>query len=493
MGGLAHDVSRELRGYHGRWTKGAAMQRVQEAQVSEARKTTMHPHDEVKRQLEAIPMNGGKRINGVPTGRSSKGFYVAFPKAGGGRDSKSYKSSGHAARAVIEGRHHDENDPHEGEKPGSGGGFREKPPVPKPELKQPEAPKPSAKPEIDIFENPHNPGTHIVLVGPEKEVVGTVREYQGRFQAWEGGDYRGSYPTKEHAARILVALRKEKKASGEAIPKPQAPPDIAEPAKLPRLNDNELFRRSIPQRAGPFAGKPPDITAKGTITAGQVKAARVDVMSAKSMTSRYNGQLDAPVILTKQPHGHRAGQRGTTFGAYGASRQSQYRTQLHLHSGMWTRADSPAVYEREKSSGWWVPTDGDVPMGQAVTSHEYGHGVHDELVRAGVMSQMRSNNVASPKLATDPREQEFWRQMSEALGVSAPATTQDGMNVSGWFRQNQSHIKKTVSTYGGGTVTEMFAELWCEYCNNSSARPPAVVYGNYVRAMVGDVARKAAA
>lgn len=400
MAGIAHDVSRELRGYHGRWTRGDAMQRVREAQASEYRQTTIHPHDEVKRQLEAIPMNGGKRINGVPTGRSRKGYYVAFPKAGGGRDSKSYKSSGHAARAVIEGRHHDENDPHEPETPGGGGGFKE-------------TPRPSARPE----------------------------------------------------------------------PRPERP--AARPAGKPRLADEEVFRRSLPQSGGPYAGTAPDISARGTMHAGELKAARVDTMSAKSMTARYNGDLNAPVVLAARPHGHGTKRGSTTFGAWGASRTSGYRTQLELHKSMWTSPGAQANYEYQKSSGWWVPTDKSVNMGQAVATHEYGHGVHDEMHKGGHITQVRSRSDANIPV-TNPDEQEFWRQYAEAVGVSPPQESGNEMNVYSWMQRNRQAISTAVSKYGSGNTTEMLAELWCEYCNNSNARPPAVVYGNYVRSTIGD-------
>jgi hypothetical protein len=118
------------------------------------------------------------------------------------------------------------------------------------------------------------------------------------------------------------------------------------------------------------------------------------------------------------------------------------------------------------------------------------------------MSQPRNNNVAARVPAIKPQEKQFWTQFAESMGLPPPREVPESqlggygsgtaMDVYSWFTQNQPTIRKKVSTYGGKTVTEMFAEMWSEYCNNSNARPPAVVYGNYVRATIGDMKGKAA-
>jgi hypothetical protein len=482
------DVSTELRGEHGKWSKTGVLKRLaQEAEnVSEYRKTTMHDHPEVKRQLESIPMNGGKRINGVPTGRSKKGYYVRFAN----KDSKSYKSSGHAARAILEGKHHDENDPNEPELPGGKGHIPEPAGPEKPAAPRPEAvPKPSGKP-YEVRPQAH-PGSHKVFVDG-KDIGGTIFETHGVYESWYGGEFVGHYPTMERASRVIWALHQESK-SPEPVPphKPAAKREVT--GELPKLTDNEIFRRSLPQTKGPYEGTAPSITVRGQMNMAQKADARVQTMNAKSMTAKHNGDLNAPVVVTSAPHGHRASRyKGTTFGAWGASKASQFQTQLHLRSEMFTSKGAQDNFKYQQKSGWWVPVDAHIPMGQAVATHEYGHGVHDEMNRAGAFTPPRGRNISSP-LVTNAREQEFWAQFADSLDVPRPERTSYGMDVSKWFRSNNSTIQAKVSKYGAHTPSEMVAELWSEYNNSSTPRPPAVVWGNYVRASIGDKKAKAVA
>src|SRR5215469_6020518 len=107
---MAHwDVSAELRGEHGRWSRSAAAREAlsrMQREVTEARTTRRYSYEEAKATIDGMSTGSRKWMNDVAVAKQDRGIHVAFQKISGGRDSKYYQSSAHAARAIIEGRHH---------------------------------------------------------------------------------------------------------------------------------------------------------------------------------------------------------------------------------------------------------------------------------------------------------------------------------------------------------------------------------------------------
>jgi hypothetical protein len=92
---VAHDVSRELRGEHGKWTKGAALERV----IKSARGPADH-----KAKIDELTPGKSRGVNGILVAHAGdKGYKVRLPGS-----TKFYKSSGEAAVAVHRKEHHDE-------------------------------------------------------------------------------------------------------------------------------------------------------------------------------------------------------------------------------------------------------------------------------------------------------------------------------------------------------------------------------------------------
>lgn len=102
---LGHDVSRELRGQHGRWTKtGAALHRMtEEASASRA----APDHETVLRSVSTVAKGTGKTIGGHRIDRTQKDKYRVGLKTSSGRDTKLYGTAQDAAKAISEGKHHD--------------------------------------------------------------------------------------------------------------------------------------------------------------------------------------------------------------------------------------------------------------------------------------------------------------------------------------------------------------------------------------------------
>ena len=95
---LGHDVSAELRGPHGEWTRtGAALKKM----AGEAKAT-----NSTEGKIAAIPEGTTKRINGVAVHHvSDTRVRVGFKKAGGGWEYQHYGSRADAAKAVDSGHH----------------------------------------------------------------------------------------------------------------------------------------------------------------------------------------------------------------------------------------------------------------------------------------------------------------------------------------------------------------------------------------------------
>jgi hypothetical protein len=106
---MAHDVSRELRGPHGEWTKGGALlHRLSGEATAGGAQTRGMSHDEVLGHVRNVGKGTGRRINGHRIDRTQGDKYRVGLLGSGARDTKVYQTPEGAAKAIAEGQHHDE-------------------------------------------------------------------------------------------------------------------------------------------------------------------------------------------------------------------------------------------------------------------------------------------------------------------------------------------------------------------------------------------------
>src|SRR5215472_5826505 len=111
---VAHDVSRELRGYHGRWTKGgAALKRM--AREAEQRRAVGGGESGTRRgksiedmhatidEIAHSPHGTGRGVNGIMVRNTPAGIRVTMPGK-----TQHYSNSAEAAVAVFRKEHHQE-------------------------------------------------------------------------------------------------------------------------------------------------------------------------------------------------------------------------------------------------------------------------------------------------------------------------------------------------------------------------------------------------
>jgi hypothetical protein len=119
-------------------------------------------------------------------------------------------------------------------------------------------------------------------------------------------------------------------------------------------------------------------------------------------------------------------------------------------------ADLPSSYmTQQKKSGWFSKSNANTTM-EHVASHEFGHSVQ---VKAG---------LGPTGDAVDA--------LAKILGVTPPKRditgTPDYRNMNEWTVKNRVAISKEVSIYGATDVQELMAEIWAEYSQGTSAKPP---------------------
>lgn len=159
---------------------------------------------------------------------------------------------------------------------------------------------------------------------------------------------------------------------------------------------------------------------------------------------------------------------------------SFFAKHLELHPSIFLPSGA-RLLERMHAERWWVPNGEGTSLHRAVISHEIGHGVA----------------VAAFGRERVPQDDEFWTDFVEAIrdmGVMMIATPSwfTGKKNSGylnsdidrWLEKYSGSITNVLSTYGATNADEMLAELWAEYSTNDNPRPPAKVYGDYVRGKV---------
>jgi hypothetical protein len=381
---MAHwDVSGELRGPHGRWTKsGAAIHRMAE----EAKQSRTEGESRQAASLEDIhkrvndiantPINSkGKGVNGILVQHTDKGIKVRLPGA-----TKHYQDPREASVAVFRKQHHEEGHS----------------PIPLPGERGPEPPRP--------------------------------------------------------------------------------PPRLPEPKPPPRPP------RELEPSPGPKVVHPNSLVVKSSMGVENNKRMRQKVLKATTKQAEVTPDLVAKtdITITKTPHGRR--KTGTLASHSGVGNT------LHIKPEVLIGDNTQDVLERNRGS-WWVPTDPEHDLSMNVMTHEFGHGVHGDLSRRGILAASRHHATTTGK-----PEQEFWSGLAGTInrGLYTNAVTdpnkyttkdvygRDAMDVGAWFSDNRAAIKKKIGTYAGTNMNEMLAELWTEYRLSSNPRPPAKYYGDYV-------------
>jgi hypothetical protein len=509
----AHDVSQELRGYHGRWSRTGVLKRLADEaakgrQTDEARQAATL-EDVHKRVQEAanLPEGKGKGVAGILVANmGDKGIKVRLPGA-----TKHYKDPREAAVAVYRKEHHDE-----GHSPIPLPGTRTAPGSPRPE------PPTFGSIRGDIS-NIHQ-GETVEIGGHKVTSIGG-----GRYDVSIGGDKKRYHSalevahaiqTGKHSGRaytpaserltsseISNQLYRLSLGSGEGVingvhvkANPEGNYDITIEGKAMRYHsvtdatlaiynkDHHRFGTVVPgsaeekalrNLAAPKAGEvahPKSLAVTTRATAEDKKRMRQQVLKATTMQAQVTPDLVAKtdVTVTKAPHG----KRGTSTLA---SHSGQGNT-LHVKPEVLTGNNAQAVLDHQKKVGWWVPTDNQHDLSMNVMTHEFGHGLHGELNKRGILMANRINPSAFGK-----PEQEFWQGFAKVAGLTEPAIQEDQygrrhINVPNWLgsAQNYDKIVSAVSKYGARNMNEMIAEMWTEYQLSSAPRPAAKYFGDYV-------------
>lgn len=425
-----HDVSRELRDPHGKWTKGgAALERMVHEAAGE------HTQEGTLAKVRGIPENKGKTVNGHWVDRpAEEGHkYRVKLKTGdkGKRDTRTYDTPEEAAKALHTGSHN-------GTGPGS----------------PPAAPSPSPPSGMNFSEitdrlRDIQPGQRIGING-----VGVTAHPNGKYEV-QIGRTKMIYGSENSAA---LAIQDKKHHIGGVKP--------------------DVLRETI--RPGGVA-HPKELVIKTPASVEDKKRMRQAVLHATTIQAKHTPDMvsKTEVTVTKAPHGKRG--RNAPLASHTGSGNT-----LHIRPDVLIGNNTQAVLDNGVSTGWWVPTDKEHDLATNVMIHEFGHGIHGLALRSGILAASRHSPTATGK-----PEQDFWRgfaasiNQAEGFAVVPPKTEMDAygrtsMNVDTWLRQNRAAVAKHVSRYGSKNLNEMMAELWTEYNLSSNPRPPAKYVGDYI-------------
>jgi len=448
---MAHwDVSRELRGEHGRWARSAAGLRRMSQEAGEARApmSLEQAHAKMLDIRKNFERGKGYQVNGFTVhNMGDEGLRVRMPG-----QTKIYKDPREAAVAVFRKAHHEEG----------------RAPIPLPGGAP--APEPPRRPHLVTGAKISTGLGNRKSVEYNGEYAGTIYStHEGKYRAFYNGKPVGEFASPEEAANSIVS---QHIATKRGSPRPEEPPRFPAGITPPK-------RREITTEPGIRGQVEPGslaITASGVSRDDKVMI-RGKVLRASAHQGQVTPNLvkKTQITVTKTPHGRR---KQATL----ASHTGQLNT-LHIKPSVMTGAHSESTL-RYNRGGWWVPTDDKHDLSMNVMTHEFGHGVHGELNRQGIILANRQ----SPYAKTD-REQAFWNGFADALGVPRPvrqevpqyvSETGNYMDIGRWFAQNKRTIKQKVSEYGSSNLNEMMAELWTEYRLNSTPRAPAKYFGDYV-------------
>jgi hypothetical protein len=451
---VAHDVSRELRGYHGRWsTSGVVKRLATEAakgkQTDEARAAASL--EEVHKRVQEVvnlPEGKGKGVNGfMVRNMGSKGLRVTMPGS-----TAHYKDPREAAVAAFRKEHHQE-----GHSPIPLPGTVTAPGSPRPEPSPPSAPRPARMTSREISDSLYRD-----VVGRPNRVtnVNSIPVFyrpEGTFDITIKGKTMRYHSITD---ATLAIFNEDHHQFGTLIP-------------------GSREERALRELAAPKAGEvahPKSLEVKVQATAEDKKRMRQQVIKATTHQAQVTPDLVAKtdVTVTKAPHGKR---KTPTL----ASHSGQMNT-LHVKPEVLTGNNAQAVLDYQKKSEWWVPTDQHHDLSMNVLTHEFGHGIHGEINKRGIMMANRHNPNAFGK-----PEQEFWQGFAKVAGLTEPMIQEDQygrrhINVPNWLgsAQNYDAIASAVSRYGARNMNEMVAEMWTEYRLSSAPRPAAKYFGDYV-------------
>lgn len=473
---MAHDVSRELRGEHGKWTKGGALlhRMSEEATAGKAQKGELQADHRVKYKTGSLGTVHHIDEKGTP--------HVVWDR---GRGKPVATPAQHLTRI---------------------GGEKER-------IGAPSPPRAPAKIEYDR-------AASVGMLGR------LTKAYGGDTYGWQhdveaGRVKRVTVPVEQIRALQpsfpdTVQAYKDKLDRGEKIGVPVAVLDgghyylldgnhkgearVARGAKTLELDVVTPGKREETIRAlarEPEVKTPPQLTQiahpKSLKIAGSAnrgtednKKMRREVLRASTIQAQHTPEMvgKTDVTITKAPHGER---NTSTL----ASHTGRGNT-LHVKPEVLIGSNAEAV-RKANVGGWWVKTDAHHNLSDNVLIHEYGHGVHGLLISKGIV---KSNN--NQQFTDFPAEHELWNGFADALGVARPEIKEkmvtiskpsgkgyetrpmNRMDVGNWLYDNKPIISKQVSKYGSTNQNEMMAELWTEYKLSAKPRAPAKFFGDWV-------------
>ena len=458
-----HDVSKELRGYHGRWATSGVIKRLaseatHQRQTDELRATASveDVHKKVQ-DIANLPEGKGKGIQGILVANmGDKGLKVRLPGA-----TRHYKDPREAAVAVYRKQHHEEGSspiplPGTETAPGS-------PPLaPSPPRPSPSPPSAPAAPRLErltsseisrelykLYQDNGSATLNGIHVKANSDASYDVT-IDGKAQRY------GNY-----ADATLAIYNKKHNQFGSAVP---------------GSAEEKALRKIAAPKPGQVAHPQTLTIARGAGRTDTVAAKKMRQQVLKATTHQAQATPDlvakTQVTITKSPHG----ERGTSTLA---SHTGQGNT-LHVKPEVLTGNNTQAVLDHNKNAGWWVPSDKEHDLSMNVMTHEFGHGVHGELNRRGILMANRAGNAT---IYGEP-EMDFWRGFAKAAGLSVPPVTKergrDSMNVAIWLNRNKLKVERVVSRYGAHNMNEMIAEMWTEYRLSSNPRSAAKYFGDYV-------------
>lgn len=208
---------------------------------------------------------------------------------------------------------------------------------------------------------------------------------------------------------------------------------------------------------------------------------RQQVYKATTLQAQVTPDLVDRTEITVTPRPHGASKGSSTLASHTGTGNT-----LHVKPEVLTGRNAQIVLDNGKRSKWWVPTDDKHDLSMNVMTHEFGHGVHGELNRLGIIRANKINATIS-----DKEEMDFWRGFAGAINkgepfsvqlprIDKPRASDPTMNVVHWVSENKAGIAKAVSRYGSSSLNEMMAEMWTEYQLSSKPRPAAKYFGDYV-------------
>jgi hypothetical protein len=235
-----------------------------------------------------------------------------------------------------------------------------------------------------------------------------------------------------------------------------------------------------PVPAKPAVHQPADVRFGVKLTEADRKRSRQAIYHASTIQAESTPDIVGKTTFTvlKNPS-YRGGGSSNTLAAH-----SGRLHEVTIKPEVMTGSNAQRILENGQKTNHWIPADKEHDLATNVMIHEYGHGVHAEMVDRDLMQSLRGG-----KDTIKTSEQEFWNAFAKTIGASMPPMGKDrgrpAMKVNFWFGQNRDKIAKAVSRYGASSLNEMLAELWAEYKLSSNPRPPAKLYGDFAMSKLG--------